>query len=275
MNAARVASNVCSCAVVAMASAGCALLPPPPGVPLTGVVALWISADQDAYISCGRTASCEEGDLNFGRHSPLAIAAWDLGRKKPYVHFDLSALPANAEIIEAFVELNHNAEREDGRSDDNLKIPAARPAAPWDAMVLTWNNSVDRTSMAGPQCVKLRSRAWSSTANVAADIRGKTEFDLFLSWNYPGGDPRPIEKGLASNNDFSRRQNDLGIAPRLLVRAVLPPGTSVLSRSTRNFLPAQDLGRLGQPVLMSIAEPTTSTPGTWPPSWQVSPEKCD
>lgn len=283
MNAARLARNACSCAVAAIVATGCALFPAPPAPPtpaplppgasLTGVVALWISADQDAYISCGRTSSCEEGDLNFGRNSPLAVAAWDLGRKKPYVHFDLSEIPANAEIIEAFVELNHNAQMEDGRTDD-LRIPAGRPAAPWNAMTLTWNNSADRTSMAGPNCVRLKSRAWSSTANLAADIRGKTEFDLFLSWNYPSVNP-PIEKGFASNNDISRRQNDLGIAPRLLVRAVLPPGSSVLSRSTRNFLSGQDLGRLAQPVLTSIAEPTSSTPGSWPASWQVSSDPCN
>ena len=141
--------------------------------------------------------ACEEGDLNFGRHSPLAIAAWDLGRKKPYVHFDLSVIPAGAEIIEAFVELNHNAQNEDGRSDD-LKIPAGRPGAAWNAMTLTWNNSADRGATGGSHCVKLKSRAWSSTGNLAADIQGQREFDLFLTWNYPAVTP-PIEKGFASN----------------------------------------------------------------------------
>jgi hypothetical protein len=261
-----------------LATTGCPLppsIPPPPIIPMTtedqpisGSIVMWVSADQDTYISCGRTSACEEGNLNFGRHSPLAVAGWDLARKMPFIHFRLPELPTGTKILETYIELYHNGRNEDGRTDD-LKIPVARPA-PWDAMILTWNNSANTSSTAGAYNICLRSLAWSGSPNIAGDIQGKQEYDVFLSWAYPGSTP-PIEKGFASDNDFSRTQNNLGLAPRLLVKAQLPPGTTISSRAVRTFQPSEDLGRLTQPVLMMIAEQTA----VWPPAWQVATTSGD
>ena len=235
-----------------------------PGVPISGTVAIWVSAEQDTYISCGRTSACEEGDLNFGRHSPLAVAGWDLARKLPFVHFELPRLPAGTEILEAYLELNHNAQREDGRTDD-LKIPVSMPGAPWNAMTLTWNNNQNTPAAGGAYNICLRSFAWSGSPNIATDIQGRREYDAFLSWPYPTATP-PIEKGFASANDVSRTEDNLGLAPRLLIKAQLPPGITINSRTFRTFQPSEDLGRLPQPVLTSMGEATV----TWPSSWQVS-----
>lgn len=235
-----------------------------PGVPISGTVVIWVSADQDTYISCGRTFACEEGGLNFGRHSPLAVAGWDLARKFPFVHFELPPLPAGTEILEAYLELNHNAQREDGQTDD-IKIPVSMPGTPWDAMTLTWNNNQSTPSVGGAYNICLRSFAWSGSPNIAADIQGQQEYDAFLRWAYPTATP-PIEKGFASANDSSRTEDDLGLAPRLLIRAQLPPGVTINSRTYRTFQPSEDLGRLPQPVLMSIGEASAS----WPSSWMVA-----
>ena len=229
---------------------------------ISGQVFMWISTDQDTYISRGRTS--ENGDNNYGWHSPLVVASWDLANKKTYVHFELPNLPAGTEIIEAYVELNHNAKNEDGKTDD-LKIPASRPKQAWDAMTLTWNNSADKPPLASITNICLRSQDWSTTPNIANEIQGKREFDLILYWNWPGAQPA-IEKGFASNNDFSRKQNDLGIAPRLLIRAQLPQGVFIPDRQVKTFQPNEDLGKLPQPVLMMTAQSGTN----WPTVWEVT-----
>jgi len=182
----------------------------------------------------------------------------------PFIHFKLPELPTGTRILEAYLELYHNGRNEDGRTDD-LKIPVARPGAPWSAMTLTWNNSVNTSSTGGTYGLCLRSWAWSGSPNIASDIQGQLEYDAFLYWAYPGSTP-PIEKGFASDNDNSRSQNNLGLAPRLLIKAQLPPGTTISSRVVSTFLPGEDLGRLSQPVLMMIAEQTA----VWPPAWQVA-----
>ncbi|HET8564007.1 MAG TPA: hypothetical protein VFM35_09065 [Candidatus Binatia bacterium] len=101
--------------------------------------------------------------------------------------------------------------------------------------------------------------------NIASEIQERQEYDAFLHWLYPTA-TSPIEKGFASANDTTRTENDLGLAPRLLIKAQLPPGTAITNRVFRTFQPGEDLGRLPQPVLISIAEATAS----WPPSWQVA-----
>ena len=234
------------------------------GVPVSGTVAIWVSAEQDTYISCGRTSACEEGDLNFGRHSPLAVAGLNLARKLSFVHFELPRLPAGTKILEAYLELNHNAQQEDGRTDD-VKIPVSVPRIPWNAKTLTWNNNQNNPAFGGAYHICLRSFAWSGSPNIATDIQGRQKYDAFLSWTYPTSIP-PIEKGFASANDASRTENSLGLAPRLLIRAQLPPGVSVNSRTFHTFQPSEDLGKLPQPVLTSMGEATAS----WPASWNVA-----
>jgi len=231
---------------------------------ISDTVFIWISSDQDTYISCGRTAGCEEGDLNFGRHSPLAVARRILSKKLSFVHFTLPNLPSGSEISEAYLELNHNAQNEDGETDD-INIPFTYPSSAWQAMTLSWNNAgSNRSPTSHVSHICLRSMDWSGSPNIAGDVQGKSEFDVLLYWK-PSAQP-PIEKGLASNNDFSRKQNDLGIAPRLLLRIQLPPGASLMSETSMTFQPNEDLGRLDQPVTMSIAEGGVD----WPVAWDVA-----
>lgn len=201
---------------------------------------------------------------NFGRHSPLAVAAWELARKTTFVHFTLPEFPAGTEIMEAYIELNHNATQEDGRTD-NLNLPVGRPMELWTPMTRTWNSSTDKGTMSAGYHVCLKSNAWSPTRNIATQIRGKREYDLTVYWTWPSTQP-PIEKGFASLNDINRTTTSLGISPRLLIRVQLPPETTMWSNSVRTFQPGEDLGRLSQPVLMMLAESGSA----WPASWNVA-----
>ena len=120
-------NRLCGILLLALLIGGCGSVRVlTPGSPITGNVAIWVSADQDTYVSCGRTSACEEGNLNFGSHSPLAVAGWDLARKLPFVRFELPPLPPGTEILEAYVELYHNGQREDGRTDDVLELSRFR-----------------------------------------------------------------------------------------------------------------------------------------------------
>lgn len=247
--------------------AGCTLSPVRllnPGAPISGTVTIWVSAEQDTYISCGRTSACEEGSQNFGRDRTLEVAGRDVARKLTFVHFELPVLPVGTKILEAYLELNHTGQREDGLTDD-VKIPVSVSRFPWDAMALTWRNNQDIPMSCGKYNICLRSAAWSGSPNIAADIQESQKYDVILNWTYPTSVP-PIEKRFASANDGSRTEDKLGLAPRLLIRAQLPPGTTINSRAFQTFQPSEDLGNLPQPVLTSISEAT----GSWPASWNVA-----
>lgn len=247
--------------------AGCNLTPIRilnPGTPVSGTVAIWVSAGQDTYISCGQTSACEEGGRNFGRDRTLAVAGTGIARKVAFVHFELPPLPAGTQILETYLELNHNAQQEDGQTDD-VKITVSVPRAPWNAMTLTWNNNQNNPAYSAGYPVCLRSSAWSGSPDITADIRERQSYDVFLSWPHPPAAP-PIDKKFASVNDSSRNEDHPGLAPRLLIRAELPPGASINSRTFDSFQPSEDLGSLPQPVLTSLAVASAS----WPPSWQVA-----
>jgi hypothetical protein len=243
---------------------------PPDAAPVAGTVAIWLSAEQDTYISS------HEQDRNFGRNDHLVVAGRLLDTKLPLARFRLPELPPGFELLDAYLELYHTGRNEDGQTDD-VQIDITKPKDPWDAMSLTWSQS-RAWSAVPPQpggfahlCV--RSQAWSGSQNIANTLaeayrQGRSEYEVYLKWDRPS--PPQIEKGFASNNHGSRRWDDLGLAPRLLIRLQLPPGATLPDQTFRTFAPNQDLGRLPQPVLMSSVEPGD----TWPVSWQVTVGHC-
>ena len=260
-----------ACIALPLLLAGCIhnpVLPDP--VPVSGTVAIWLSAEQDTYIS-----SLEQ-DRNFGRNDPLVVAGRLLDTKLPFVRFRLPELPPGFELLDAYVELYHTGRNEDGQTDD-LQIDITEPKDPWDAMSLTWNLSRAWSAVppqpGGFASLCVQSQAWSGSQNIANSVadayrQGRSEYEVYLKWDGPS--PPQIEKGFASNNHSSRRWDDLGLAPRLLIRLQLPPGATLADQTFRTFPPNHDLGRLPQPVLMSRVEPG----GTWPVSWQVAVGHC-
>jgi hypothetical protein len=81
---------------------------------------------------------------------------------------------------------------------------------------------------------------------------------------------KQIDKGFYGNNDIRRKQNDLGNAPRLLLKVKLPPGFTKNDIGLPPFLPSDhDLGHLPQPVttLVSIAS------DDFPAGWSASPDR--
>jgi hypothetical protein len=237
----------------------------------SGTVFLWISSDKDTYISCGRTGTCEEGELNFGKNGSLVVADWELAHKRSYVHFVIPTLPENTEILEAYVELFHGGKNEDGKRDDIL-IPAANGNAAWSPHTLTWNNAAEKgTTPAANFNIKLESQAWSGSENIAGiakQIFAKpSEYYGFIFWwsmNMNGG--LGIEKGFYSNNDISRKQNELGKAPRLLVKIKLPTGKTTNDIVLPFFAPDNDLDALPRPTTMLLFRQADD----WPTDWDVA-----
>lgn len=254
---------------------GCEVIAPPviPPTPAQAdVVCLWIGSDKDTYASYGREGT--EAEWNFGRHGNLAVAAGMLARKNSYVHFTPPTLPEGAEILEAKLELFHGGMNEDGYGTDDvtLNVGVIRNE-PWSPGTLTWNNRPDRGGVAPADYpLRLRSQAWSGTPNIVDAVKGmisdpSTNYGFVISYRESFME-RQLDKGFYSNNDHRRKQNDLGLSPRLLVKIKLPPGKTT-DDMRLGFLPTDhDLGAIPQPIVMVRFTGSDA----WPPDWNVTPD---
>jgi len=260
--------------LAALLASGCNLLQEAtPAQPVgSGTICFWIAADKDTYASFGRTG--EEGDLNFGQHGTLVVATGPNGRKKTYLNFARPNFPEGTEILFAKIELFHPGKNEDGTSDDiPLDISTIR-TEPWSPATLTWNNRPDRgASHTSEFQLMLRSQAWSGTGNIKGFIE-----DMFMnpSSHYgflvaleDGFFANQIEKGFYANNDIRRKQDDLGLSPRLVMKVKLPAGKST-NDVTMPFLPTDnDLKNLPRPVTMVRFVQADE----FPSDWKVSPNQ--
>lgn len=267
-----VRAGLCLLAALSTMAAGCDILQQAPAGPnASGVVCVWLSANKDTYASFGRVG--EEAERTFGAHGSLVVATGPLGRKIAYVDFTRPVFPEGTEILLAKLELYHGGRNEDGSSDDITFSVGPVRNEPWSPATLNWNNRPDRGGMAPNEFpLYLRSQAWSGTRDIAGHVRemfGRTDHFGFVVSHHDPSSGRQVEKGFSSNNDISRKQNDQGRAPRLLLKIKLPPGATT-SDIVLPFLPADhDLERLAQPVLMMRFVQADE----FPASWQASPER--
>jgi hypothetical protein len=260
-------------ALVALVLAGCDTV----GSSLSSIdgaasdsVCLWLSADKDATVSCGRTSSCEEGDRNFGQDGILVVADWENAHKQTYIRFTIPTLPVGTEIIDAYVELNHPGKNEDGKRDD-IDIPFMRASGPWSPMTITWRNQPNADPLVAESTIRLRSQAWSGSPNVLHLVRPwfenpSTNHGILVYWRSTLG--LGIEKGFYGNNDIRRKQNDPGPAPRLLVRIKLPEGKTTNDITLPYLAADTDLDQ-PRPVTTVLFRKG----GTWPADWSVAPKQ--
>ena len=240
--------------------------------PHTGTVFLWLGADMDAHVSCGRPGDgCPEGNTNYGLHGTLPVAGSILAIKRIYVHFSMPTFPAGSVLEEAWFEMFHPGTREDGMTDD-VKIPVTIAAGPWLPRTITWNNQPNANTAGSISTIKLNSAEWSSTGNIRQTVGGwindpDSNYGLVTFWNTnmnPG-----IEKGFYSINDIRRRLDDMGPTPRLLMRVRLPDGATSNDIVLPPFLaPGHDLPtQPGQPITMLEVSPGEG--GNFPSAWRV------
>lgn len=216
-----------------LSSCGGAPLPAGGGSSSVDYVYLWIGADKDAY------TSLMEPETNYGDISHLSVAFWggstpfgsSAHMKKAYVHFHLPILPTGTIVHEAYIELYHNAQSEDGHSDD-VSIPVNLVDEYWDPTTLTWNDQPCHPSSDCPSTgatIDLQSFDWSSSGDIAGYVENAfddpdSHHGFLIHWaDFANG----IEKGFVSNNHHLRTATDMYNAPRLLVKLELPSGTTV------------------------------------------------
>jgi hypothetical protein len=266
MSALRVTLRSLSLASLSLLSSACVLPPPGGDGTASGTVYLWVSADKDTFASCGLQANgCPEQNLNYGQHGTLSVAFNGVALKKTYVHFTPPTFPAGTVIEEAYFEMNHGGQNEDGQSDD-IDIPVAAAVADWSPMTLTWANQPNNDLTGGFTSINLISQDWSGTPDISTTVIGwhdnpSTNTGLAIYW--PNASPG-IEKGFYSNNDISRTASDLGKAPRLLIKAQFPEGTSTDDMQL-GFLPADnDLDLPGQILMVRF-----QSNSDWPADWEV------
>lgn len=240
--------------------------------PETGTVFLWLGADKDATVSCGRPGDgCPDGNNNFGLHGFLTVEGRILGIQRIYTHFDLPTFPEGTVIEEAYFEMFHPAAREDGMTDD-VKIPVTLANARWNPRTITWNNQPNPVTAGSINTINLNSQDWSGTGNIAGTVRSwlanpDGNHGLVTFWNTsmsPG-----IAKGFYSINDIRRRIDDLGPAPRLVMKITLPDGATTNDIVLSPFLqPDHDLPtQPGQAITM--LEVSTGEGGNFPAAWDV------
>jgi len=104
----------------------------------------------DAMI--GNCVECNYINSNYGTHPDfLAAAATNKGNisyGRSLIYFDLSSIPANAEILEARLSLysinspgNGSHRTLDGSNESVIQ----KVTSPWDEMTVTWNNQPTST----------------------------------------------------------------------------------------------------------------------------------
>lgn len=234
-----------------------------------GDVFLWIAADYDAVLRCSDSNQCAEGDTNYGLDGYLAASNETVDRKASYLHFPVPELPPGTEIVEAYVELYHGGVMEDGKPDEQC-LPVAPAVAPWEYDTITWNNQPNTMflSPGGAFRIAVETDAWSGTGNIAGHVQslvtGALPNDGFAFFAPQPGAPF-IDKGFDSNNTFTRKTDDLGLAPRLLVRARLPETAErrieMPELDERNDLPFN-----GDTIVIGYAEAGAD----WPESWEAT-----
>ena len=256
--------------LVAVGATGCEELLSTIGTDGSSEYVYWITASEDTYASCGRTAGCEEGDLNFGRHGFLAVAAGQLGTKRAYLDFVLPSFPEGTTVEYAKIELFKPGKNEDGAGDDmRLAIGTVR-SGDWSESTLTWNDRPDpgASAGAGEFELKLRPQDWSPSTNffhlMQQIVDDPSTFNGFVISVAPQFFGQQIEKGFNSTNYFGRAGDDLDRAPRLLLKVTLPQG----SPSPATFLPTGLIGGLGSASVAWRYQAGTE----FPANWDVSPE---
>ena len=236
------------------------------------IVALWIAADRDTFISS------DQQNTSFGCERFLTVAGSNPPTKRVYVHFLLPTLPAGKEILDAKIELYHSGEREDGKTDD-LNIPFGGVVFNWIPYNLTWNNEPNPPT-AQVMMIHLRSKDWSgsraSDARQIIDLLGNALATPGATTNgfvldYPNNSPS-IEKGFVSDNDPGRTATNLYLAPRLLLKVRLPPGTSTNNITLPSTLPmGTDLYFRNSPTILMLRHEPAPAGSLWPTAWNVSP----
>lgn len=232
------------------------------------VVCLWIAADKDAHVSYGRAG--EEADRNFGKQGSLIVSGLQsiTPGKTSYIHFPSPIVPSGSEVLEARLEVFMGGKNEDGTPDDITINGGMMTGTPWSPETVTWNTRPGGNNPAPSHfTMRLRSQNWCNSQNIAGFatemIANPGKYDG-LALHLPT--QVNAHKSFYSNNDIRRKQNDLGLSPRLLVKLKLPAGKTASDISMPFLISDTDLA-LARPILMV----RFSTGAEWPKDWNVAP----
>ncbi|MBX3744933.1 MAG: DNRLRE domain-containing protein [Verrucomicrobiae bacterium] len=231
-------------------------------------VSLWITAYKDTYVDR------REPDRRFGCEPDVRVASLLVEpvpvTRRTYVHFVLPRLPAGSQIGKAFLNL-YNPDF--SNPPENAPIHARTAVRHWDPCDLTWNNQPEEPGFLSSADfgIKYRNRDWCGpTASIRqfiepifANAAAHEGFIIFT----------PVQpsqqKAFLSNNHSSRTANDLGLAPRLLVRVKLPPGTTAADIRIPPLPADNDLGALGVHVLLVAVADAADDLEPFPAAWNV------
>ncbi|MCP4269061.1 MAG: DNRLRE domain-containing protein [Candidatus Brocadiaceae bacterium] len=237
---------------------------------------LWIAAYKDTYVYN------QELDSSFNCVDDLRVTFLPHGEFKPdlrrtYVDFVMPRLPEGFKVTEAYLNLYNPAFRGDGTSD-KIEIPVREALAYWPACTLTWRTQPEDENVFvsnGGFQLQLRSQSWfGSTVSIDKIVSRMIDnpntnegFILYLPAPPIGG--QSAQKAFWSNNHQSRTSTDVGLAPRLLIRVKLPNGTDESDIVMPPLPGDNDLGALGDEVMMLRIANTSDSSSLWPASWQV------
>jgi hypothetical protein len=244
----------------------------------SGTVYMWIAPYTDTKISS------ENPDMNYKNSADLTAGRADIpgnvsNYQVSYIKYLMPFLPDSTQILESYFEVYHSGQTEDGTTDD-VYLNLSEVGVKWNADSVTWNHGPDGgkfTPGANPMKIKLHSQDWSGTTDITplvkrliADTASNTEFRLTI------GDQRNFFKSFYSNNDYHGNGNDahrsdstLGLAPRILIKIVLPAGKTTKDIYYPALPPDTDitLGRFtftrGYVWMANYASGTPDWPATW------------
>ena len=158
----------------------------------------------------------DQANTNFGGETGLSVAWWEGSyQSRTYLQFDLSSLPAEAEVESAQLELYLNFSELDPLS--TVLEPAAEP---WGENSLTWNT---KPGGLGTEGYELHGgtegwKVWDATSLVQGWLQGTSNNGIIVRAEAP-----PL------GAEFAAREGAADRAPALCVTYSVPPESDLLT----------------------------------------------
>lgn len=108
-------------------------------------------------------------DANSGSYEALYSGCTTLHKKfRAYLQFDLSNVPGNARIIDAYPKLYQNSSSGTG----SFTVGLYKVTSDWEEGTITWNNQPTSSTVAEAFCTVYASTAWRTWYNIGDLVQG-------------------------------------------------------------------------------------------------------
>lgn len=224
----------------------------------------WLAADKDAYVTS--IQDWPHGGLFWDNIGTGTVN----GTQRTYVHFFMPTLPAGAKILDARINLYEDSQMWPGQAGFDI----GTTNDDWNPETIIWS---DQPNPPGPLGTGATFGAYT-TYNVwrgSTDVKNivqqqfdnpSTNFGFVLQSHDIYGE---VVRSFSSVNNLSRTSDDMGQAPRLLLKVETDTRLELSDVLATSLTPDNELSpRLPGQVLVLLMRSGTDT--GWPTDWDVA-----